>query len=192
MGFFKFFNRLWRNKIKVSELLKERLIQWRKEDSVVKIDRPTRIDKARMLGYKAKQGILVARVRVKRGGRKKPRIKKGRRPKRMGRKKIVGKSYQWIAEERANRKFHNFEVLNSYYVAKDGKYLWYEVILVDPYHPAIKKDKHLKWICEKQHKGRVYRCLTAAGRRSRGILTHKGKGAEKLRPSLRAHDRRGK
>ncbi len=192
MGFFKFFNRLWRNKGKVKELLRDRLIQWRKEGSVVKIDKPTRIDKARMLGYKAKQGILVARVRVKRGGRKKPRIKKGRRPKRMGRKKIVGKSYQWIAEERANRKFHNFEVLNSYYVAKDGKHYWYEVILVDKHHPVIKKDKHLKWICEKQHKGRVYRGLTAAGKRSRGILTHKGKGAEKLRPSLRARDRRGK
>ena len=192
MGFFKFFNRLWRNKGKVKELLRDRLIQWRKEGSVVKIDKPTRIDKARMLGYKAKQGILVARVRVKRGGRKKPRIKKGRRPKRMGRKKIVGKSYQWIAEERANRKFHNFEVLNSYYVAKDGKHYWYEVILVDKHHPVIKKDKHLKWIYEKQHKGRVYRGLTAAGKRSRGILTHKGKGAEKLRPSLRAHDRRCK
>lgn len=192
MGFFKIFNRLWRDKNKVKELLRDRLIQWRKEDSVVKIVRPTRIDKARMLGYKAKQGILVARVRVKRGGRKKPRIRKGRRPRRMGRKKIVGKSYQWIAEERANRKFHNFEVLNSYYVAKDGKHYWYEVILIDKHHPAIKRDKHLKWICEKQHTGRVFRGLTAAGRRSRGILTHKGKGAEKLRPSLRAHDRRGK
>lgn len=191
MGIYKILNKLWKNKKQVRKLFRDRIIEWRKENSVVKLKKPTRIDKARALGYKAKQGILVARVRVKRGGRKKPLIKKGRRPKRRGRKKIVGKSYQWIAEERANRKFHNFEVLNSYYVAQDGKSYWYEVILVDPSHPVIKKDKHLKWFCEKQHKGRVYRGLTSAGRKSRG-LRHKGKGAEKMRPSLRSHSRRAK
>ncbi len=191
MGIYKILNKLWRDKKKVRKLLGDRLIQWRKENAVVKIKRPTRISKARSLGYKAKQGILMARVRVKRGGRKKPKIRKGRRPKRTGRKKIVGKSYQWIAEERANRKFHNFEVLNSYYLAQDGKHYWFEIIMIDPYHPAIKKDKHLKWICEKQHTGRVYRGLTSAAHKSRG-LRHKGKGAEKMRPSLRAHDRRGK
>lgn len=191
MGFAKILRNLWRNKKQVRKLLRDRLIQWRREDTVVKIEKPTRIEKARSLGYKAKEGILMARVRVKRGGRKKERIRKGRRSKRMGRKKIVGKSYQWIAEERANRKFHNFEVLNSYYVAQDGKHYWYEIILVDKHHPAIKKDKHLKWIYGKQHRGRVFRGLTSAGRKSRG-LRHKGKGAEKLRPSLRKYDRRAK
>ncbi|MDP3765404.1 MAG: 50S ribosomal protein L15e, partial [Nanoarchaeota archaeon] len=34
------------------------------------------------------------------------------------------------------------------------------------------------------------RGLTSAGKRGRGLL-HKGKGAEKLRPSLRAHQRKG-
>lgn len=191
MGLYKFLSKLWKDKKQIRKLLGDRLIQWRKEDTVVKVERPTRIDKARSLGYKAKQGILVARVRVKRGGRKRPKIKKGRRSKKRGRRKIVGKSYQWVAEERANRKFHNFEVLNSYYLAQDGKHYWYEVILVDPSHPVINKDKHLKWLCEKQHKGRVYKGLTSAGRKSRG-LRHKGKGAEKLRPSLRSHSRKGK
>lgn len=34
--------------------------------------RPSRPDKARRLGYKAKQGYVVYRVRVRRGGRKRP------------------------------------------------------------------------------------------------------------------------
>ena len=34
--------------------------------------RPSRLDKARRLGYKAKQGYVIYRVRVRRGGRKKP------------------------------------------------------------------------------------------------------------------------
>ena len=38
--------------------------------------RPTRPDKARRLGYKAKQGYVVYRVRVRRGGRKRP-VRKG-------------------------------------------------------------------------------------------------------------------
>ena len=50
-------------------------------------------------------------------------------------------NYQWICEQRAARKFPNLEVLNSYYLAKDGKHIWYEIILVDPQHPVIKADK---------------------------------------------------
>jgi len=34
--------------------------------------RPSRPDKARRLGYKAKQGYVIYRARVRRGGRKKP------------------------------------------------------------------------------------------------------------------------
>jgi large subunit ribosomal protein L15e len=41
------------------------------------------------------------------------------------------------------------------------------------------------------HRGRAYRGKTSAGKRGRG-LHKKGKGAEKLRPSLRANLNRGK
>ena len=34
--------------------------------------RPSRPDKARRLGYKAKQGYVIYRIRVRRGGRKRP------------------------------------------------------------------------------------------------------------------------
>ncbi len=167
-----------------------RLQVWRREGSVVRIERPTRIDRARALGYKAKQGIVVVRVRVRRGGRRKSRYVRGRRTKRMGMHKIYGgKSLQWIAEERAARKYRNLEVLNSYWVGEDGRYKWYEVILVDPHHPSIMADKDLNWIIN--DRGRVFRGRTCAGRRSRGLLK-RGKGTEKIRPSIRAHHGRGK
>ena len=176
----------------IKEVLKERLVEWgRMPRAVVRVDSPTKLHRARALGYKAKPGFVVVRVRVRRGGRRKSRVNAGRRPKRLGVNKItMKKSLQVIAEERANRKFPNLEVLNSYYLAEDGKYKYYEVILVDPHHPAIKADKEISWICINKHRGRVYRGLTSAGKKSRG-LRNKGKGAEKIRPSLRAHDRKG-
>ncbi|WP_457614381.1 50S ribosomal protein L15e [Methanopyrus sp.] len=176
----------------VEELLKERLPKWRKGPSVQRIKRPTRIERARRLGYRAKPGYVVVRVRVPKGGRRKSRPRKGRRPKRMGKNKFSpGKSKQWIAEERAQRKYPNLEVLNSYWVGEDGQYKYYEVIMVDPHHPQIKSDHRINWICQKSQKGRVFRGKTGAGKKARG-LRRRGKGAEKVRPSLRAHRRRGK
>ncbi|NQV09194.1 50S ribosomal protein L15e [Candidatus Woesearchaeota archaeon] len=193
MALYKHIRELWKKpKQNLKELWRERLIEWRREPVTVRIERPTRLDRARSLGYKAKQGIIIVRQRVIRGGRQRARITKGRRPKHYRRKEIIGKSYQWIAEERANKKYPNCEVLNSYWVAEDGKFRWFEIILVDKDHPAILKDKNYRWLSEFQHTRRVYRGLTAAGKRSRGTLTHKGKGAEKLRPSLRAKKGRAK
>ena len=190
---YKYIRNAWKQpKENLGSIWKERLILWRKEPVTVRIERPTRLDRARSLGYKAKQGFVIVRQRVIRGGRQRPQIRKGRRSKHYRRRKIVGLSYQSVAEQRAAKKYVNCEVLNSYYVAKDGRYFWYEVILVDKAHPQVLSDPNLKWIAEKKHTGRVFRGLTAAGKRSRGILTHKGKGAEKMRPSLRANLRRSK
>ncbi len=176
----------------VRDLLRIRIPQWRDGQSVVKVDAPLRIDRARTLGYKAKQGIIVVRAKVRRGGRRKARTNAARKPSKMGVNKYTPKkSIQWIAEERVKRKYPNLEVLNSYWIGEDGKYKYFEVILVDPTHPQIKKDKDLSWITQKQHKGRVYRGLTSAGKSSRG-LRNKGKGAEKIRPSINANKGRGK
>ena len=68
----------------VKELLWNRMQEWRREGSVVRLERPTRIDRARSLGYKAKQGIAVARVQVRRGGRRASRYVRARRSARMG------------------------------------------------------------------------------------------------------------
>ena len=95
-----------------------------------------------------------------------------------------GKSIRLIGEERVGKKFPNMEVLNSYWVGEDGRSKWFEVILVDPNHPAIKTDKDVSWVTEKQHHRRVFRSLTSAGKKVRS-LRRKGTGAEKFRPSKR-------
>ena len=165
-----------------------RLIEWRKQGAIVRVDSPLRPDRARSLGYKAKQGFVIVRARVRTGGRRKERPNKGRKPSKMGVNKITPKkSIKRIAEERVARKYPNMEVLNSYWVGKDGKYHYYEVILVDRTHPVIKSDKNINWICNER--GRAFRGKTSAGKKGRG-LRNKGKGAEKARPSVKANKRK--
>lgn len=174
----------------VSELMRQRMREWRRGPAIVRVEKPTRLDRARALGYKAKQGVVVVRARIRKGGRRKERPTRGRRPKRMGVRKLVPKkSIQVMAEERVARRYPNLEVLNSYPLGDDGQHHYFEVILLDPNHPAVRSDPELGWISKASQRGRVHRGLTRAGRKSRGLL-RKGKGAEKVRPSVRA--RRGK
>ena len=171
---YKYIRETWKKPSEsLGELYRQRLIQWRSESATVVLEHPTRLDRARAVGYKAKQGILVVRQRVIRGGRMRPKFKKGRRSKRRGRRKILLKNYQQVAEERAQRQFTNMQVLNSYYLARDKEHRWYEVILVDPHHPVLKKD--FAWMLS--NPGRVYHGKTSAGQRSRGL--HKRRGLEK-------------
>ena len=171
---------------------KNRLIQWRKEESFTRVEKPLRIDRARSLGYKAKQGYIVVRARVRRGGLRKHKIKGGRKPSSKGIKKITAaKSIQRIAEERTAKRYPNMEVLNSYWVGEDGRYHYYEVILVDSSHPAITNDPKINWVSNPANKRRVLRGKTSAGQKGRGML-YKGKGVEKVRPSIRAHQSKGK
>ncbi|TLZ57038.1 MAG: 50S ribosomal protein L15e [Methanobacteriota archaeon] len=176
----------------VKELAWRRQIEWRRGPSFVRVEHPLRIDRARELGFRAKPGFIIVRARVRRGGRRKPWPMGGRHPKRRGMNKItMGKSIQRMAEERVSKRHPNMEVLNSYWVGEDGGHKYYEVILVDPQHPAIRNDPKINWICEPQHRGRAFRGLTSAGRKGRGLM-YKGKGAERSRPSIGAHDRKGK
>ena len=100
---------------------------------------------------------------------------------------MVSKGYQQIAEERAARNYTNCEVLNSYLVAKDGQNQWFEIILVDRTNKSILADNTINWIS--LQKGRVFRGLTSAGKKSRG-LRNKGIGAEKVRPTQKANKNR--
>ncbi len=60
MGMYKYIRELWRKpKENLGELYKQRLMQWRHEPTTVRIARPTRIDRARVLGYKAKPGYIM-------------------------------------------------------------------------------------------------------------------------------------
>jgi large subunit ribosomal protein L15e len=53
-------------------LLRVRCWEYRQLNVIHRATRPSRPDKAHRLGYKAKQGFVIYRIRVRRGGRKRP------------------------------------------------------------------------------------------------------------------------
>ena len=57
---------------------------WRRQPVMKKLEGPTKPKRARALGYKAKQGFVIVRTRIKKGGRRRPTIRKGRKPRSMG------------------------------------------------------------------------------------------------------------
>lgn len=75
-------------------------------------------------------------------------------------------------QERVGRRLGGLRVLNSYWIAQDASYKYFEVILIDTHHSAIRRDPKINWICKHVHKHRELRGLTSAGKSSRGI----GKG----------------
>ena len=67
--------KMWKDN---SAELREKAILWRKQNAIIRIAKPSRISRARRLGYKAKQGIVVVRMRVGTGGMRKQRPRGGR------------------------------------------------------------------------------------------------------------------
>lgn len=191
MGMQTYVGELWKQpKENLGPVWKEHLMAWRRQPATLRLEHPTRIDRARSLGYRAKQGIFVVRQRVPAGGHKRPDFAGGRHSTNFRTTMILAKNYKLIAEERANKQFPNCEVLNSYYVGGDSKHYWYEVIIVDRMHPSVRADHRIAWMASPVHRGRVFRGKTSSGRKIRG-LHHKGKGAENLRPSKDAHNNLG-
>ncbi len=87
---------------------------------------------------------MVVRVKVSRGGMRRPRPKSGRRSKHLGVVKMKANvNVKQTAERRVSEKYPNLKVLNSYFVYKDGRNVWHEVILLDSNHPSIKSDYEL-------------------------------------------------
>eukprot|EP00161_Ancyromonas_sigmoides_P007454 TRINITY_DN1894_c0_g4_i2.p2 TRINITY_DN1894_c0_g4~~TRINITY_DN1894_c0_g4_i2.p2 ORF type:complete len:240 (+),score=125.00 TRINITY_DN1894_c0_g4_i2:104-721(+) len=191
MGAYRYLEELWRKKQSdvMRFLLRVRAWEYRQSAAVTRVTKPSRPDRARRLGYKAKQGVVVYRVRVRRGGRKARKPKGCTNGKPGGhwvRGKKRAKNLRQLAEERVARRIAgNLRVLNSYWVNQDATYRFYEVILVDPMHKAIRRDPRFNWICKGVHKHRELRGITGAGRASRG-LRNKGHAANKHRPSRRA------
>lgn len=129
----------------MNNYLRQAAIAWRRDHAIKRIQYPTRLDRARSLGYRRKQGFVLARVRVRKGGARKSRPTSGRRPKALGVSKFTrGKSLKQIGEERVAKRFPNLSILNSYYVWEDGSSRWFEVVMVDPNHPATKKDETIR------------------------------------------------
>jgi large subunit ribosomal protein L15e len=170
--------------------IRELTTLWRSEKAITKLEKPTRLDKARALGYKDKKGFVVVRIRVPRGGRQRELTNKARKPKKHTIRKTLKMNYRWIAEQRIQKKYSNLEVLNSYFLAKDGKYYFFEVIMVDYSRTEIKNDPTINWICDKKNRKRALRGLTSASKKSRGLRS-KSRNL-KVRPSLRAWNRLGK
>ena len=138
----KIWLQMWKNN---SIELRNRAINWRRQNAMTRIDRPSRLLRARRLGYKAKEGIIVVRMRVGTGGMRKQRPKGGRRPKHLGVTRIKADvNMQEVAERRVLENHRNMKLLGSYFLYRDGKHIWYEVILADPSHPRIAKDKELR------------------------------------------------
>ncbi|KAJ6695996.1 RIBOSOMAL PROTEIN L15 [Salix koriyanagi] len=184
MGAYKYVSELWRKKQSdvMRFLQRVRCWEYRQHPSIVRVTHPTRPDKARRLGYKAKQGYVVYRVRVRRGGRKRP-VPKGivyGKPTNQGVTQLkFQRSKRSVAEERAGRKLGGLRVLNSYWINEDSTYKYFEVILVDVAHNAIRNDPRINWLCNPVHKHRELRGLTSAGKKYRGLrgrghLHHKG------------------
>jgi len=187
-GMYHYIRKAWKKPDK--KTLRERMIEWRKSGVFTKVEKPLRLDRARALGYKDKKGFVIIRIRIKRGGHKRPRPNKGRRSKRLHTRKVLKMSYKWIAEQRVAKKYKNLEVLNSYVIGRDGINYFYEVICVDPAKPEIKKDKKMNWITKGTNKKRALRGLTSAAKKSRGLRSKHP--SNKARPSVRAGKRRGK
>ncbi|KAE8220584.1 hypothetical protein CF319_g5909 [Tilletia indica] len=175
MGAYRYIEELQKHKQSdvLRFLLRVRCWEYRQLNVIHRATRPSRPDKARRLGYKAKQGFVIYRIRVRRGNRKKP-VPKGAtfgKPVRQGVSQLKPqRSLRSTAEERVGRKCGNLRVLNSYWINSDGVYKHFEVICVDPSHKAIRRDPRINWIVK--HKHREARGLTGAGQKSRGM----GKG----------------
>eukprot|EP00666_Eupelagonemidae_sp_cell4sb_P008027 gene8027-17402_t len=131
MGAYTYMNEVWKKK--QSEVLRyiQRVRAWefRHQSRLERITRPTRPEKAHKMGYKRKLGYVMFRVRVRRGGRKRP-VAGGicyGKPKTAGVNQLKNKkNTQSIAEEKVGRAYGNIRVINSYWVNEDGTYKWYE------------------------------------------------------------------
>jgi large subunit ribosomal protein L15e len=182
MGGYGYINKSFQHSYKTrSTQLKQRIASWRAQSPVARVDKPTNVARARALGYKAKQGVIIARVRVDRGLSKRRKIQAGRKPSKSGRFYAFRKSLQARAEERASNRFANCEVLNSYFVGEDGNYKFFEVILLDRTHPSVLSDPGYAAVVAQR--GRAVRGLTSAGKKFRGLID-KGFGTTRNRPSV--------
>jgi len=139
-------DQVWLKMLKENPMeLRQKAVIWRNQNAVTRVEKPSRIARARRLGYKAKQGIIVIRMRVGTGGMRKQRPRGGRRPKHLGVTKIKADvSMKQVSERRVLERYPNMKLLGSYFLYKDGMHYWFEVILADPSHPRIAKDKEIR------------------------------------------------
>lgn len=193
MGAYSYLRELGHKKQSDALRFLARLRNWeyRQTGAIVRLSQPSRVEKARTLGYKRKPGYVVYRVRVKRGGRKKPLYKgiNHGKPRNAGIHVPVKRNHQVIGELRVQRLCPNLTVLNSYWIGLDPNYKYYEVILVDPFNQVIRNDPTINWVAQAKHQTRVYHGKTSSGRKHRGLRSS-GIGSSHIRPSVNANWKR--
>ncbi len=171
MGAYKYISQTFKEEYKQKDdIFKSKLVEWRSEPVMLRVFRPTNISRARNLGYKAKKGYFVVRVRIRKGNRRRINPRAGRNARHAYRYTSPNLSLQAIAEQRVARKYRNAEVLNSYWVGEDGRFKWFEVILADRVMVNIPQTKI---------KGKAFRGLTSIGRKARG-LRRKGRRKQRI------------
>lgn len=138
------------------EVFRVKVRGWRKGPAIARVERPSNLIRARRLGYKAKQGYMVARVRIDKGRRTRRKPRGGRKQKNYYLFVQPQMSHQAIAEQRVNRRYRNMEVLNSYWIGEDGNFKYFEVILADPAKPSVNISSAIR-------QGKAFRGLTSAG-----------------------------
>ncbi|OQS53356.1 RpL15 [Ecytonucleospora hepatopenaei] len=148
------------------------LVEARQNEEVYRKEKPTFLERARKLGYKAKQGVTIWGVRIRKGDAIRDYNNGNTRGKcvNAGIHQIKSKlNKQNQAEQIVGKKLGSLRMLGSYKIGQDLRYHHYEVIMVDPMHNAVRNDRVLNWICKPVHKHREMRGLTSAGRKSRGL-----------------------
>ena len=144
MGAFKYIKQNFENSYKIrSQDYRKRLTEWRKQPTAVRVENPTNPVRARELGYKARIDFIIVRVRTKRGKRTRPRPDLGRKPAKNRLKENPSKPWRWLAEKKAQAKFRNLSLVNSYWVGEDGTNQYFEVVMRDetnhdPKKPSVK------------------------------------------------------
>eukprot|EP00540_Astrosyne_radiata_P011889 CAMPEP_0116844456 /NCGR_PEP_ID=MMETSP0418-20121206/12703_1 /TAXON_ID=1158023 /ORGANISM="Astrosyne radiata, Strain 13vi08-1A" /LENGTH=205 /DNA_ID=CAMNT_0004475421 /DNA_START=70 /DNA_END=687 /DNA_ORIENTATION=+ len=191
MPAYKYLEELWRHKQSdaLRFLMRVRAWEYRQRPKITRVSRPTRTEKAHRLGFKAKQGYVVVRCGVRRGGRKRQnhRGMVYGKPKHQGINQLkFERNLQSVAEEKVGRKYSNMRVLNSYWINQDATMKYYEIILVDPSHTVVRNDPRIQWIAKGVHKHRECRGLTSAGRKARGLRKRGHRANGKIGGSYRA------
>ncbi|KAK2094373.1 60S ribosomal protein L15 [Saguinus oedipus] len=177
MGVCKYIQELWRKKQSDVMCFPLRVGCWQYcQLSVLhRAHCPTCPDKLSQLGYKAKQGYVIYRIRVCHGDSKCP-VPKGAsysNPVHHGVNQLkFAQSLQPVAEEQAGSHCWSLRVLNSYWVGEDSTYKLLEVILIDPFHKAIRRNLDTQWITTLVHKHKEVSGLTSVGQKNRSL----GKG----------------
>ncbi len=114
-----------------ADVYRQRIAAWNKEGTIVRAESPTNPVRARELGYKAKSGFVIARVKIKKGKRARRKPDLGRKPGRQVKFRNPSFSLYKLAISKALKKFPNLTSLNSYLVGENGQFKFFEVILKD-------------------------------------------------------------